>query len=242
MTLPVPGTTVPAGVVPRSNADMGDVVRRLEARIAELERRTLYSADLSSGNMNIRGGSVNIYDNSDALVAVVGLLPNGDRGVGVVDPSTSALVTLSTLAFGIRSVNTDAEVVLGTEGIWATLTGGPTVSNVPIGSSGRALVLISADISCAPTGSNTEVEGWMGFEITGATAVPPDVVRSLRVAFRRDADTAGNPGVTTGATRVVLVEGLTAGLHTVEARYRISEDTPADEASFMSRNITVMPF
>jgi hypothetical protein len=194
------------------------------------------------GDIVIRGGALNVYDDTDTLIAAIGLLPNGARGIAALDPSTGSLVEMSTMAFGTRSVDAEDEEVLGTENVWVSLPGGPVVPNVPIGSSGRALVMVTADISCRPTGSNTEVDAWMGYEITGATTRAPSVYDSVRAAFRRDADTTGNPGITVAASREVLVEGLSQGLHTFEAKYRMSVDTAFDEASYMSRNITVRPF
>lgn len=194
------------------------------------------------GDIVIRGGALNVYDDNDTLVATIGLLPNGSRGIAAFDPSTGSLVELSTLAFGQRSAAAPDEEVLGTEGVWTSLPGGPVVSNVPIGSSGRALVMVTADISAYPTGSNTEVDAYMGFQITGATERDPSIYDAVRASFRRDTDTTGNPGVTVAASRQALVEGLSPGLHTFEAKYRINVDTAFDEGGFMSRNITVTPF
>lgn len=241
MTMPVTGDQVAAGPAARDTASLYARIQTLEKRIEEISRKTLYSTVVSQGDVNIRGGSLNVYDTADNLVAVVGLLPNGGRGIAAVDP-TGALVELSTLAFGMRSANALDEVILGTENVWTTFPDGPTISGVQIGSSGRALVMLSADILAAPTGSNTEVAAWLSFAIAGATTRSPQTTQALRCEYRRDVDTAGNPGVTISATRVVLVEGLNAGAHDFTAQYRMAEDTAADEASFLGRNLTVMPF
>lgn len=248
----------------------GDVMRRLaelEKRVVELTSgRRLENATVGAngirvkgaggitlqqgggvtvedgGDIVVRGGALNVFDDTETLVAVIGRLPNGSRGVAALDPTTGSLVELSTLAFGTRSVDAEEEEVLGTVGVWSSLPGGPVVPDVPIGTTGRALVMVTADIACYPTGSNTEVDAWMGFEVSGASSRAPNITDSVRAAFRRDADTTGNPGVTVAASREVLVEGLAAGLHTFTAQYQYTASSAFDEASYMSRNLTIRPF
>lgn len=157
----------------------------------------------------------------------------------------SLISSLALEIFGeaIQSADADANVISGdTSGTWVSLSGGPELQDVSIGASGRALVIVSADVLCAPTGENGRVEGWMGFEVTGATSVAPDIFDTLRVRLTRgDGDVTLHPAVNVAASRMNLVSGLNPGLHTFTAQYRVIATT-TDEAEFQGRNITVMPF
>lgn len=95
---------------------------------------------------------------------------------------------------------------------WAdpTGTGGPVVADVPIGRSGKALVIVSATI--ATTGP-AYMGGGMSYVISGATtrATPP---------AGQDLNQQATNGWGFGASRVFLEEGLNTGLHTFTAKYR----------------------
>ena len=173
------------------------------------------------------------------------ITPGPDAAQQVIAPMTTSLgraVAAEVFADRIASVDADDNVISGdTSGGWVSLTGGPQLSGVEIGPTGRALVTVSADVLCAPTGSVGRVEGWMGFEISGATSVSPDIFDTLRVRYTRDADTAGNTAVNVAASRVNLVEGLNEGVHTFKAQYRVIAGA-GDEAEFQGRNLTVIAF
>lgn len=55
MTIPVSGD-VPAGVVPKDNNALGDILRQINARLSEAERKTLYSAVISTGGLIVKDG------------------------------------------------------------------------------------------------------------------------------------------------------------------------------------------
>lgn len=118
---------------------------------------------------------------------------------------------------------------------------GPILSNIEISDSGTCLVLITSRINVQinqPLG--VSASGWMSFRITGATTREPSDEESLNTdIFGPAADVIAS---TIGATRLVLVEGLNPGVHTIEARYRSEgvDPVPQHAVNFTSRNLTVM--
>lgn len=110
-----------------------------------------------------------------------------------------------------------------------TGTAGPTVSDVYIGRSGKAIVMVSATIA---TGGLPYLGGGMSYVITGATTrAAPAAGTDLTL----QADTDGGFGF--GATRVFVEEGLNQGLHTFTAKYR---SAVADIVAFQDRVLVVI--
>lgn len=105
-------------------------------------------------------------------------------------------------------------------------TAGPAVT-VTIGASGRALVIITAEIT--PSGSDDVA---MSFAVSGASTVSASDVRALRIQ-----------GLAVGthklrASATTLLTGLTAGSNTFTAKYRTSNGV---SMSFANRDIAVIP-
>jgi hypothetical protein len=116
------------------------------------------------------------------------------------------------------------------------VTSGPTLSDVLVGNSGRALVMVSCYIY-ASTGANPGQSpiGWMSWAISGATSVAASQPQAAQLGgfdFDDRVGFIGTPAV------VRLVTGLNAGLHTFQAKYATSASTTCE---FGQRNLTVIP-
>lgn len=105
-------------------------------------------------------------------------------------------------------------------------TPGPSLDDVRIGPSGRCRVELSAYI-LLDTVTAAPASAHMGFTIAGASTLATDVARALSIE--------GAEGAAINATRSVLVEGLTPGLHTVTAKYNMTGGT----AYYSDRVLTV---
>jgi hypothetical protein len=104
-------------------------------------------------------------------------------------------------------------------------TAGPTVT-VTIGASGAAIVILTARTD----NTNSGIEVFMGFAVSGATTVAASDAQALCSAARNTGDTPKN-------SAVFWVTGLTAGSNTFTSKYR----TTANTATFADRNIIVIP-
>lgn len=127
----------------------------------------------------------------------------------------SSRITSTTVATN-NTTNSTSYVDLGTTG--------PAVT-ASIGPSGRALVLVTAELAITTVGNGA----LMSFAISGATTAAAVDTRALAVS------PSG-----TGAwmmTRAVLVEGLTAGSNTFTAKYR--SVVTGSTVAFQNRNLTV---
>jgi hypothetical protein len=120
---------------------------------------------------------------------------------------------------------------------------------VEIGESGRALLLIGADIRCSTNTSNAQLAaGAMSFEVTGATEQAPggferEYAQSAQIFFaggdQLSVATGGN------GTRLVLVDGLNPGQHTFTAKYlaiTFPTSPAVDPVNILERTLTVIAF
>jgi hypothetical protein len=104
-------------------------------------------------------------------------------------------------------------------------TAGPTVT-VTIRASGAAIVILTARTD----NTNSGVEVFMGFAVSGATTVAASDAQAL-------CSSARNAGDTPKYSAVFWVTGLNAGSNTFTSKYR----TTANTATFADRNIMVIP-
>jgi len=222
--------------------NQGDVIRRLrelERQMRELTAgRRLEAATIGAGGVVIRGGSLRTLDSLDRPVAQVGVLPDGTHGVASIDPTTGQLVSLATLAFGVRA---------GREGGATTVTStsyappadalGPDVT-VRVGSSTRMLVWVSARLTITDDGGFPTATAYMGFQVDGPggfSATPGDAA----AATWTGAEASG--AVSTVATLLGPggpLELPEAGNYTLSARYRVN----GGEASVQNRVLIALPY
>jgi hypothetical protein len=217
-------------------------------RLAELERqlrreqtaRRLEAAHIGAGGVTITGGAVKIRNAAGDLVVQIGLLPDGTYGVAAIDPATGHLVSLSTLAFGMRAV-VNNEVLSITATDWADPDvgdPGPTITDLPVGTSGRCAVWLSATLRPGiPEEQVGSVE--MSFAVSGASSRQAGTTGILGLG--RGSSGTGNFDTTDGDLgNACLLEGLSPGLHTLHAQYQLTVNA---STSFVIRpTLIAIPF
>jgi hypothetical protein len=187
----------------------GDVVRQLHELQRDVQQlkaaRRLEAAQIGAGGLHIRGGRLTIADAADQVV------------------------DLATLAFGqaAATVLPDEEVTSTT---WSDLaTVGPQISDVPIGSSRRCIVLIS--VSLAVTGDNA---GFAAVRVSGSSSF----IDTQSAAYL--GHTAGISGSATSFAFLDAGKGLNEGLHNFKLEY--AKFNVGGTVLFKNRTISVIPF
>lgn len=115
---------------------------------------------------------------------------------------------------------------------------GPTVEDVTISDTGRALVFVSADLSPTPDGTGDTSNLEMGIQVSGATSISAGsaVVRLGQGTV--DGSTLSSPsGELAG---VDMIDGLNPGVHTFTAKYRVSATSGTGTVSIPT--MIVIPF
>jgi hypothetical protein len=116
--------------------------------------------------------------------------------------------------------------------------GGPVLTDVLVGPSGRVLVFLTAFIADGFTGTS-QSGGDMGVAVTGATTVAVSAVDTLGFTlYSSDAAQERIDGQLR-ATALQFIDGLNPGLHTFTAKYAARV---ADPCAFFNRNLTAIPF
>lgn len=178
------------------------------------------------GNYGTVPGQMRVRDNAGNTVVEVGRLDDGTYGLAAAQGGQ--LVGLSQIAFG-PTTGTVAAAETTTSLTYTDLTTpGPSVT-VTIGSSGRALVVVSSRMSMLPGNG-----GIIGVAVSGATTIAPD----YRVL---NAQNEGASLATFSGSRMALYSGLNAGSTTFKLRYAVGGSS-ATTISFQDREITVFPY
>jgi hypothetical protein len=176
---------------------------------------------------------VQVYTDAGVRVARMGELASGSEGIEVIS-DTGELVRVDTLAFGTRAASISAQESTSANAYVNLATVGP-YTTVPVGNSGRCVVILSARIN-GPGTSLTNAS--VGFDMAGPSSYfrTANVFESQWIAF---SDSAGNLGVNISLSKVVLVSGLpSAGNYTVQMKYW----TNGTSHSFADRHIVAIPF
>lgn len=176
---------------------------------------------------------VQVYKDNGTRVARIGELASGAEGIEVIS-DTGELVRVDTLAFGTRAASVTTQESTSSNAYVNLATVGP-FTTVPIGNSGRCVVILSGRIN-GPGTSVTNAS--IGFDMAGPSGYfrAANVFESQWIAF---ADAAGNLGVNISLSKVVLVSGLpSAGNYTVQMKYW----TNGTSHSFADRHIVAIPF
>jgi len=176
---------------------------------------------------------VTAYDpTTGERTAQFGSLPDGNYGVGVWEPG-GTYVELSTLGFGLQVADTPAAMTFtGGGSTWQdALDGdGPTVT-ATVGTSGRALVVMYADVSLDSGDAEGQV-GAVGLQIDG---VGPDSNGTVPAGV----GTTSTSNVAASVSKANLVTGLSPGSHEFTMQYLTIEDFAV---VFEYRVLTVQPF
>jgi hypothetical protein len=163
------------------------------------------------------------------------ITPGSGAGAAAIDWMTSALgAQIAAAVFGNRiqfDTVVDNEATSSTSYTNLT-TVGPTVPDVEVSSTGRALVMLYARLSGQKGGSNISTPH-MSYEISGATSTSPSDLRALQVPSETD-------GAVHAVTAVFLHSTLNEGLNTFQAKYKMGGGQT--EARFTQRTLIVIPF
>ena len=166
------------------------------------------------------------------------VLPGAGRAEAAIQWMTSTLGAALARSVIAEVIQADSNLVQGTtttEDAWVDLTfggnpnPGPEVT-VEIGPARRAVVLVMASIQ-----NNDAGQGWMSFEVSGATSRAPSI---LGAATLRSHNLTNSAEV--GSTGINLVDNLNEGTHTFTAKYRVSN--LGSNLGFSNRVLLVIPF
>jgi hypothetical protein len=176
---------------------------------------------------------IQVYKDNGTRVARIGELASGTEGIELIN-DLGQLVRVDTLAFGMKSASNAAVGSRG-EGAWGHLGSPSPVVTVTLGNSGRCIILLSCTIQ--GDGTSNVCNSAVSFEMSGpGTAIGANTYGSLWSQIVETAD--GYLGSRLGATRVFQVEGLSAGVYTVQMIYWSGAGT----AEFQDRNLVVIPY
>jgi hypothetical protein len=164
----------------------------------------------------------------------------GSLAKSIVDDLVEALLispagqTLAAFAFASRVRAAEVASSVGiNSGTYVTGTGGPAVTDVPVSSSGLALVGIQAQISIIASPSQTNT-AYISYRVTGATSRSATDANAKRTDIG-DTDAAAITNVTDQSMSWSIQSGLNEGLHDFEAMYRNNF-----AGSFINRRIIVI--
>jgi hypothetical protein len=217
-------------------APLDQVIADLQRRLSVLEQMPRLQ------NAAINAGALRVIDASGNVRVVIGLLPDGTYGLQVrEDPS----VPLHNVPAVFSSFIATGETSPGTS-YGDLATPGPIVT-VPVGASGRILVIATAQIQwntslfASPVG-----DGRFDVAFTGANTRNPNEVSDLLVGIFRlsSGNNAGSPisgiaGYGTFTAQAVF-SSLNPGSTTITMKYRNETDNNASPVQFFRRTLTVV--
>lgn len=235
-------------------AKFKDLQRQIDAvRTAPNIRNSTISP---GGTLTIQEGALVVTDASGDIIARVGLLDGGLHGVEVSDNSgviqvrlgelaaggygleqvgaDGSTVPLDILAYGIKAVSLSSGTFISiadTSGAFVNGSGGPTLSGVIVGPSGRMLITVGALIS-----PDANVEASIGAALSGATTV---AATGLHAASYFSVGTTVSAGSVSASW---LQTGLNPGSHTLTAKYLVHDISGSGSGDFDNRFIIAQPF
>lgn len=236
-----------------SQGDVMRRIRRLEQEITQLRTgRRLESASIGAGGLRILGGLLRVQDvfGDDMFRA------GGDPGeVFIRDDILGPLVRLifGEGVFGATVFNTDPLGDTSSGNNFVDLaTPGPTISDVEVSETGRALVFHGARIRNLLHSTDAQiVRGRMSFEITGATERDPASLDTRVAELGGLVQTVSPDAVTTeheGSVMTVSLIGesfpLNPGEHDFTAKYAalVAPSSGGQRVEIGNRFLTVIPF
>lgn len=236
---------ITAGTISTGTIDVASQIRVATGGTVDVTNGQFRVLD-TSGNVILRAGVISdrtcleVLDASGNVKNRMGELTDGSYGIES-ENEDGDLVSLETLAFGIRSSGAPFQVTITSGGIGPPFQAapdgqGPQVT-VTIGSSGKAIVFLSAELET----DETAQRAYMSFSMVDSSGVEhldADGFRSLIVV--NEGTVVGGDQTAIGATRAVLVEGQAPGVYTFIAMY--AKLGTGGTATAYNRNITVFPY
>lgn len=174
-----------------------------------------------------------ISDNSGAIQLRLGELASGGYGLEQVGADGTQVPMLN-LAYGVKAVSLSSGTFLtiaDTAGAFVSGSGGPAVSGVVVGPSGRMLITVGALIS-----PDANVEGTIGYALSGASTVAATGLHGASFFTFGTTVAAGSVSSTS------LQTGLTPGTYTVTAKYLVHDISGSGSCGFDNRFIIAQPF
>lgn len=118
---------------------------------------------------------------------------------------------------------------------------GPSLADVSISESRRALVQVACGVSVVAGVGQSSGQGYMSFAVSGASTIGSADFKSMNHAQSGSADQLDGSGVRATATVLLTADdGLNAGLNTFTAEYR--RDSGDGDVSIFNRTLTVTAF
>lgn len=243
-----------AGTINTGKISVASLIQVGTGGVVEIDRG-IFRVNDASGRPLVQMGllpdgkyGLGIYDAAGAIQVRAGELVSGGYGMEAVD-ETGALVSLSTLAFGMESRAAGGSYFLSS-GAYVPDPSGLSIPGVQIGTSRRALVILSAEIHHSLSSSADPVrQGNMYVKVidetTGAATLNPGGTGGLE---RSVGGNTNDPTVVTlpgggSCSFAFLLQGnsffpTAPGKYTFEVWY----NAPVGEVYFQDRYLTVMPF
>lgn len=234
--------------------DLAELKRRVDTLSTAANIRN--AAISAGGTLTIQEGALIVTDADGDIIVKVGLLAGGLHGVEISDNdgniqerlgelssggygleqvgADGTTVPLNNLAYGLKAVSFSSGSFLSiadTSGAFVSGSGGPALSGVVVGPSGRMLVTVGALIS-----PDANVEGTIGYALSGASTVAASGLRGASFFTFGTTVAAGSVSSTS------LQTGLTPGTYTVTAKYLVHDISGSGSCSYDNRFIIAQPF
>lgn len=171
------------------------------------------------------------------------------RAIAFMQTALARSVALAVFGEAILEDTVDGSASIGDQNSgndWINLPGstGPTITDVEIGETGRAMVIMTARLSVETHTTDAQIVGaFMSYEVSGATSVVPNLARALEL--QHVAQTVGDDDtqvVAATMSRVHVASSLNAGVHTFTAKYSAFNSGSGQRSTFSRRQLQVIPF
>jgi hypothetical protein len=245
-------TKITAGTINTGTIDVASQIRVATGGTVDVTNGAFRVLN-PSGGVILKAGVISgrtcleIYDASGNVKNRMGQLTDGTYGVESENQS-GHLVSLETLAFGIRAAQVNV-IETTTSGSYTDLsTVGPSVA-VQLGASARCIVFLSAELYTGQSGGFPGSPGaFMSFQVAdsgGAVVLSAQDGNALKFNLDKNNQSAGE--TVTGSARIgctVFLDstsGLAQGTYTFTCKYRRFSSV-GGEAEFDQRSIVVFPY
>jgi len=232
--------------------DIIAILQGFEQRLIDLERAprnfirdaalTIVDADdnpiVVLGKQSDGLYNLSVFDDSGVRQSRVGQLSGGGYGIEDINGAGDT-VTLEQLAFGLVAATVATNEAVSGGSYTDPATPGPAVT-VNIGSSGRALVLLSTRIGSLSVATGQIDQARMSFAVSGATTLAPDDSRCALATLGLSSGATGTAQWSGSLSRAFVLDGLNPGSNTFTAKYATND--VAVSVNFVNRLIAVWPF
>lgn len=218
----------------QQNPDLLARIVQLEGRLSTLERVP------GIGNTTIDRGTLRVKDENGVVRVELGLLTDGTYGLNVKETASETgfhqvpYVYTNTVP---STPGTGETCTSSTYGDLATV--GPLVT-LPVRSTGRILIIATAQIQFHPVATNPQGDGRFDVAFSGANTRTPNETADPLVGVLSDLIVGPTERFIIGTiTAQSVFEGLTAGNTTVTMKYR-NIDAGITTSEFFRRTLTVV--